>query len=323
MAGALLCNCLALQHCDYMIYVIASAITGLAAGIIYMVGVLIILSWFIENKRVAMAFYSFTNGIITVTLQNVTTSVTLSYGLSGAFVLLVVLLGIVCAVVTALATFGPNHQERSLPLSACLKEIKYTLSNRLLWLYFGVLVLAWAPGWAVLSNLNVLLRQRMHIDESDASRIAIVPLTGLLVGRLCTGFFPRRVSNENILSLLNITQCVVCFVCTLPIASGVGAFLGLSTILTSTFGATSSMYAPYAMELFSGDKAISMQVGFSCCAYGVSALYASLLFGAVTTDWLFLIMSASAAAAVVGNFVLARLAAIQQTASRTPDVGSF
>jgi hypothetical protein len=66
------------------------------------------------------------------------------------------------------------------------------------------------------------------------------------------------------------------------------------------------------MELFSGDKAIGMQIGFSCCAYGVSALFASVLFGAITSEWLFLAMSASAAAAVVGNFVLARLAAVQQ-----------
>ena len=167
------------------------------------------------------------------------------------------------------------------------------------WLFMLVCFLAWAPGWGVISSLNLLLMETFNTDEISASQLGLLPLSTLTLGRLAVGFIGQLVSPGRLFYLYTATASIACTLvgwCDTPYAT-----LGLLSVATFIFGATSSTFATYSIDLFGAERynvserttsdrindvmprMVQVIIGFTLVAYGLSAMFATIMFALVNS----------------------------------------
>jgi len=179
-----------------------------------------------------------------------------------------------------------------------------------------MLFFTWAPGWGVISSLNSQLSAMFGTDQQAAARLALLPLGALTLGRLSVGALGQLLSPAALFSLYSGLGCIMC-----ALIGYCEPYLALSmlSVVAWTFGATSSSFATYTIELF-GTESYNLIIGFTLIAYGLSAMFSTILFSALPTSYFLWVMSISASAAGAINYRLAHV--VKSTTSEPIEEGS-
>eukprot|EP00658_Telonema_sp_P-2_P039430 TRINITY_DN28216_c0_g1_i1.p1 TRINITY_DN28216_c0_g1~~TRINITY_DN28216_c0_g1_i1.p1 ORF type:complete len:466 (+),score=61.11 TRINITY_DN28216_c0_g1_i1:140-1537(+) len=265
----LLCS-VGVAVCSSELYVIAACGVGFGVGIIYMAGMSVTLSWFQNRKVVATAIYSTVSGISSLALQRVNTSLSDSYGLEVTFFVLASTVALFGGVTCTVCEFGPYHIAQVTESESRTKILGAVRP----WAFLLLCFCTWAPGWGVIVSLNPVIRDLFHVGESQASVLALVPLGALTLGRLSPALLGQHVA------------AALLFYVYAGVAGGAAAALGfreenttlaLLSVMTWAFGATSSSFATYAIDLF-GTESYNVIIGFTLLAYGVSAMFSTFCY---------------------------------------------
>jgi hypothetical protein len=277
MAG-LSASVVAIEICNAVLFAVGLLGLGFGAGLIYMTGMSITLSWFAHRKSMSTALYSTCNGFSALCLQVANTHAIEAYGLKDTLFLLLLMLSAGALICCTLATFGP-HRDNISRESLTDRDGDYVqraLSRPKLWFFMFFCLMCWAPGWGAIASLNVLLSETLHVNELHASKLAIAPLVTLLLGRLGTGFVAQVVDYPTIFAMNTASQAIACSI--LSFSKSTAVVVAMLSVLTTGFGVASSGFAPYALSIL-GTNTKDLDIGFSLLAYGLSAMVATIAFG--------------------------------------------
>jgi len=313
---SLLANAFSIEQCTAGLYIAASGTLGFGVGLIYMAGMSVTLSWYRNHSVIATALYSTCSGVSSLSLQVLNTYISESFGLQATFGTLMIAVGLFGTLCALVCSFGPFHHPTGSEVPICQGLDSVAARRGDLLLFAAMLFFTWAPGWGVISSLNSQLSAMFGTDQQAAARLALLPLGALTLGRLSVGALGQLLSPAALFSLYSGLGCIMC-----ALIGYCEPYLALSmlSVVAWTFGATSSSFATYTIELF-GTESYNLIIGFTLIAYGLSAMFSTILFSALPTSYFLWVMSISASAAGAINYRLAHV--VKSTTSEPIEEGS-
>mmetsp|Transcript_8293 Transcript_8293/g.29165 ORF Transcript_8293/g.29165 Transcript_8293/m.29165 type:complete len:462 (-) Transcript_8293:4-1389(-) len=287
------------RNCWRAGYALSLGLFGFFIGAMYFVGLGLTVSWYRDQKEVAVALYSTTIGLSTLVFQALDASLIPMWGVERTLIARAVLL-LVLGGFMPRASFGPFHHDAPAKRNGRRSHDPFkALRSRRAMAYLFVMVSAWLPGWAVLSSMVPELRRAFETSERAAARLCLAPLAAMTAGRLAVGLGPRGKSLLKV-RLCLAAQALAAFAC----ASDAPPQLVVVTfvVCSFSFGAASSSYAPLAVDLFSDERDYTSVIGAAMGVYGASALAATALTASLGFAGAMRVAAAACVAGIGGTF---------------------
>jgi hypothetical protein len=335
-AACFVASASAIRFCNQALFLASFSVLGVAGGFIFLAGVSITMSWFADHKRLASALFTTTNGAAIMILQATNNWLVASHGLIFTFYTMSVVVLTLGLLSSFGARFGPHHgtadcddfedgdgvglaDERTL----CIGTASSTRGGRgtsenqgvfcnpgifaspTVWLYITVIFTSWAPGWGILGGMDPMFNEVFGLDAEASTGLSMIPLSCSLVSRLIVGCLPACVTNWQMFSSFCAIQCLICGVfCHSTGANQVAIHIVELSMLAAVYGSCSSLYLPYAMDLFP-HLSVAKLSGIAMLVDSLSAMYAIVLLGQVHIDTFFWIMAVTTGVGFIANLLLA------------------